>query len=462
VRWIAGVSRPETTLVAALGFCFAVALVAQWFGYSVALGAFLAGSLVAESGQEKQIERLVQPLRDVFGAIFFVSVGMLIDPALIAHHWAAVLALTAAVVGGKILSVTLGAFLAGNGVRTSLHSGMSLAQIGEFSFIIAALGLSLGATGAFLYPVAVAVSVLTTLSTPWLIRASGPVASWVDRKLPHALQSYVALYGSWIERLRAAPKQNAGTKKSVQLLVLDTVLLGALIVGVSLGHRKIVGLVGLEGPWSSAIVAAIAAVIALPFCLGILGATRRLGAQLAEAALPSRGRLDLAAMPRKTLVLSFQVMIALCVGVPLLAVTQPFLSGFPGAALLLCLLAILGVLFWRTAADLDGHLRAGTQLIAEVLATGATGELHPVEELLPGLGEPVSVTLKPDSPAVGKTLGELNLRGLTGATVLAIRRDHDVLLPGPKDVLRAGDALALAGAHEATDAAKQVLVGPAA
>ena len=115
VRAIVALGRPETTLVASIGFCFAIALLAQQAGYSVALGAFLAGSLVAESGQEKPIEHLIEPVRDMFAAIFFVSVGMLIDPALVARHWAAVLVLTLVVIVGKIVSVAFGAFLTGYG-----------------------------------------------------------------------------------------------------------------------------------------------------------------------------------------------------------------------------------------------------------------------------------------------------------------------------------------------------------
>src|SRR2546426_8367349 len=237
MRAIVRLKRRETTLVASIGICFTIALLAQVFGYSVALGAFLAGSLVAESGEEKQIERLVEPVRDVFGAVFFVSVGMLIDPALVAQHWGAVVALTAAVIIGKVLGVSLGAFLTGSGMRTSVQAGLSLAQIGEFSFIIAALGLSLHATGEFLYPVAVAVSALTTLFTPWMIRGSGPIAAWVDRKLPRPLQTFAALYGSWLEELRArrpAATAMTGLRRLLRLLVAPFHLAGVLLVGTPL------------------------------------------------------------------------------------------------------------------------------------------------------------------------------------------------------------------------------------
>src|SRR5438874_664809 len=163
VRAILKLDRPETTAVASVGICFAFALLAQRFGYSVALGAFLAGTLVAESQHGAAIEHLLQPVRDLFAAVFFVSVGMLIDPGLVRQHWAAILVLSAVVIAGKTAGVSIPAFLTGAGVRTSVAASMSLAQIGEFSFIIAGVGTSTGIVPDFFYPVAVSVSALTTL-----------------------------------------------------------------------------------------------------------------------------------------------------------------------------------------------------------------------------------------------------------------------------------------------------------
>jgi CPA2 family monovalent cation:H+ antiporter-2 len=182
MRAVVRLDRGETTVVASVGLAFGFALLALKFDYSVALGAFLAGAVVAESGVEKTVEHLVQPVRDIFAAIFFVSVGMLIDPSQIAEHWPIVLTFLFIVVLGKVFSVTLGAFIIGESIQTSLKTGMSLAQIGEFSFIIAGLGITTGATDNLFYSIAVAVSGITTLLTPWLIRAAGPTAAWVDRK----------------------------------------------------------------------------------------------------------------------------------------------------------------------------------------------------------------------------------------------------------------------------------------
>ena len=308
VRAINRLGRPETTLVASVGFCFGVSLLAHSLGYSVALGAFIAGSLIAESGEHHEIERLVTPVRDIFAAVFFVSVGVLLDPALIAEHWAAIAVITTVVVVGKVFGVALGAFLTGNSVRTSVQAGMSMAQIGEFSFIIAGLGLSLNATGQFMYPVAVAVSALTTLLTPWLIRASGPVANFVDRKLPRPVQTFAALYGSWVEQIRSKPHdktRGARTRRLIQLLVLDVVLLLAVLLGAAKGHASLAiylqEKIGLDPEMGRVIIWMIAAVIGVPLGAGVVRVGRRLGLTIAEAALPSvgEGKLDLAAAPRR-------------------------------------------------------------------------------------------------------------------------------------------------------------------
>jgi len=470
VRAIVKLQRPETTVIASIGICFAVALLAQSFGYSVALGAFIAGSLVAESGHDKEIEHRVQPVRDVFAAVFFVSVGMMIDPKLVAENWGAVVTFTLVVVLGKVVSVGAGAFLTGNGVRTSVQSGMSLAQIGEFSFIIASLGLTLGVVRPFLYPVMVAVSAITTLVTPWLIKGSGPAARVIDRKLPHPLQTFASLYGSWLERMRSAPRKEtagSGMRRMFVLLALDAVLLALVIIGAAIESGALVDWLGrtlaLTPVFAKAAVLVGAGFVALPFCIGIVRLAQRLGSRLAQLALPQSvpGKVDLGAAPRRMLVVALQLGCLLAVGVPLVTVTQPFLPGFQGAALLLVLTVVLGVGFWRGAADLQGHVRAGAQAIVEALAAQThvkDDELSGLHELLPGIGEPVPVRVAESSPAAGKTLAELDLRGLTGATVLAIRRDGaNVVMPGPKDVLKAGDVIALGGTHEAIDAAKTLV-----
>lgn len=476
VRAVRRLGRPETTLVASIGFCFAISLLAEGMGYSVALGAFISGSLIAESGEQEEIEHLVQPVRDVFAAIFFVSVGILIDPRLMATHYKPILILTAVVIVGKIVSVALGAFLTGNGVRTSVRAGMSLSQIGEFSFIIAGLGLSLHATRSFLYPVAVAVSAITTLTTPWLIRASGPVSNWVDRKLPRPLQTFAALYGSWIEQGgQARVTRGAVIRRLLRLLILDTTLLVFLGVGTAIGFRSLVATIaaklGVEPNVAKIAVGAIAVLMAIPLAFGMVRVASKLGLTIAEGALPSadEGKTDLAAAPRGVLVVTLQLGIIFLFGLPVLAITQPLIGGFYAPLFLVGLIVLVGISFWRGAHNLHEHVRAGAETIVEALLAQArpAGEtsdpppresLEPVHKLLPGLGEPTPVRLEIECASVGKSLAALNLRGLTGATVLAITRDGvGLLVPTATETLRVGDVLALAGSHEAIDRATELL-----
>lgn len=474
MRYVLRLRRTETTLVASIGICFAMAYTAHEAGYSVALGAFIAGMLVSESGYGEEIEHLIMPVRDMFLAIFFVSVGILIDPALVLEYWPAVAVFTVVVVAGKIVSVSFGAFLTGNGVRTSVEAGMSMAQIGEFSFIIASLGLSLGATRDFLFPVAVAVSAITTLSTPWLIRVADPVAEYVDRKLPRPLQTFLALYGTWLERLRvSAPAQPGGVRRLVGLLIVDAGVLAALIIGVAVWLDEATALlgrvVGLEAGSARVLILAAGGLLSSPLIVGIGRTARRLGSTLAAAALPSAGEgADFDAAPRRALVLMLQLGIAVLVGVVVVAVTQPFLPGFAGPIVLGALLVGFGIAIWRSAADLQGHVRAGAQVVMEALAAHARGgeearrdwQMQEIPRLLKGLGAPLAVELDESSPAVGRTLAQLNLRGRTGATVLAISRPGArVLIPAAGEQLQAGDVLALAGTQDALDAARAVLLG---
>ena len=421
---------------------------------------------------------------------------MMIDPVVIAEHWRAVAVLTLALIVGKLLAVSISAFLAGYPMRSAVQTGMSLTQIGEFSLIIAGLGLALGATRPFLQPVAIAVSAITTLTTPWLIRASGPVANFVDRKLPHRLQTFVALYGSWMARMRssaAEEKARSKARRAVQFLLLDVVLLAAVIIGASLEMERVRDIlsssIGMSDTVSGYAVLALAVLIALPLIVGAVRSARQLGLLLALRALPSAGdrRVDFAAAPRRVLFVTLQLGILLMAGIPLVAVTQPFLPPLRGAFVLIGIVALLGVAFWRSATNLHGHARAGAELIVSVLAqqmgkvkstarndgaapqaessvpvvTSDNPTLQDVDTVLPGLGEPRVARIDPACPIVDRTLAEIDLRGQTGATILAIMRAGEpVLVPDGHDFLRAGDLVALAGTEDSVEVALRMLAPP--
>lgn len=184
LRKIKKLLNEESLLVLSLALCFIMVWLATQAGYSSALGAFIMGSILAETTKAEKIEHLLSPLKDMFGAIFFVSVGMLIEPNTLVEHALPIALATLVLIFGKPFFVTIGALLSGQKLKTSVQSGMSLSQIGEFSFIIAGLGLSLKVTSGYLYPVAVAVSVITTFTTPYMLKASEPMYNFIRGKMP--------------------------------------------------------------------------------------------------------------------------------------------------------------------------------------------------------------------------------------------------------------------------------------
>lgn len=475
IRAVQKLEQPETTLVASIGICFAAALLALSFGYSVALGAFIAGSLVAESGQQIEIEQLVRPVRDVFAAIFFVSVGMMIDPTALTQHWGAVVSLTLAVILGKVFAVTIGAFLAGHGRRAAMKAGMSLAQIGEFSFIIAGVGVASGAIGGWMYPVAIAVSAITTLTTPLLIRLSNKAAASIDHWLPEPIQTVAALYTSWIERVRSAPRvptERSRTNRIIRIILLDAALITAIVIGVGVEIDRLSaivgGMLGMAPARVRFVVVLVSGLIAVPLLYGLINSAKTLGNHLARRAFAERqkGKVDPADAPRRALVILVQIAVVLAVGIPIVAITQPFLPPHQGSFVLLLLTLVLLITLWRNAANLHGHARAGAEIIAAALANqmasidGASEDtkmLEDVNAVLPGLGEPVAIRVVPESIAVGRSLGQLNLRGATGATVLAIKRgSKQIPTPLGREVIEAGDLVAVAGAHDALAIAREI------
>ncbi len=186
----------ETMLVVSLALCLGMVVMAAQAGFSPAFGAFIMGSILAETVEGEHIEKSIAPVKDLFGAIFFVSVGMMVDPAMILEYWGPILAIVAAILLGQTILGTGGVLLSGQSLKTSMQCGFSLTQIGEFAFIIASLGVSLKVTSDFLYPIVVAVSVITTFLTPYMIRLSVPAYNFVDKHLPmrwkHLLERYSA------------------------------------------------------------------------------------------------------------------------------------------------------------------------------------------------------------------------------------------------------------------------------
>ena len=174
----------EMLVIVALGLCFLMAVIATRAGFSSAFGAFVMGSILAETIEADKIIRLVEPVKNLFGAVFFVSVGMLVDPQILATQWLPIIVLTLTIIIGQAVFGSTGYMLSGQPLKTAMRCGFSMAQIGEFAFIIASLGLTLGVIGDFLYPIVVAVSVVTTFLTPYMIRAADPAYDFLERRMP--------------------------------------------------------------------------------------------------------------------------------------------------------------------------------------------------------------------------------------------------------------------------------------
>ncbi|MCR5482225.1 MAG: cation:proton antiporter [Clostridia bacterium] len=191
-----GLMNNETLLIIALAFCFIMVVIAHRTGFSDALGAFLAGSILAGTTFAERIDKLIQPLKDLFGAIFFVSVGMLVVPSMLVEHIVPILVITAVTIVGQNLFSTIGALLAGLSLHSAIRTGFSMVQVGEFSFIIASLGMNLGVTSSSLYPIIVCVCVITTFTTPMFIKSGEAAYEKVNRHLPKKLKAALKKYNS--------------------------------------------------------------------------------------------------------------------------------------------------------------------------------------------------------------------------------------------------------------------------
>ena len=263
----------ETMLITALALCFGMVVFASAVGFSAAFGAFVMGSILAETVEAQKIEHLVAPVKNLFGAIFFVSVGMMVDVALIIEYIVPILCIIVAIMLGQTILSTCGFLLSGQSLKTSMQCSFSLTQIGEFAFILATLGTSLHVTSDFLYPIVVAVSVFTTFTTPYMIRLAEPAYAVVARVLP----------AKWIAKLERnasdeaeEPETNemrqlwrAEFKKFILIMIINSVLCLAIIAIIYyFGVPLIYGL--LPDPWSGIVTAFVTLFICGPFLWSLM------------------------------------------------------------------------------------------------------------------------------------------------------------------------------------------------
>lgn len=220
----------ETLLILAIGLCLGMVVVATQVGFSAELGAFIMGSILAETTKAEKVEHLIKPVKDLFGAVFFVSVGMLIDPVTIMEYKWPVLLITLFTLVGKMLSTTVGALLSGQPLKQSVQVGMSMAQIGEFAFIVAALGLSLNVTSDFLFPVAVGTSAITTFTTPYMIKYAPGFYEFVVKVLPRKWVKNLNSYSSGAQHIQAESNWKKLIRSYINIVITNGIILLALFL----------------------------------------------------------------------------------------------------------------------------------------------------------------------------------------------------------------------------------------
>ncbi len=461
--YVARFKSNEMLLVTLLGLCFGFSLLAAKLGYSVALGAFLIGAVIAESRDIHRIETLIEPVRDMFSAIFFVAIGLLIDPKMLVIYWLPILVIALAVVVGKVVTCSFGAFVGGNDSRTSLRVGMGLAQIGEFSFIIASLGLTLNVTSKFLYPIAVAVSAITTLLTPYLIKSADGMVNWFDRMAPKPLVNGLEIYTSWVGQLGRHRTSLATTlvRRWIWQMALNAALMAAVfIAAVFVGQRPPDWLkrLGLGGEALKSLLWLVAMVISLPLFIATSRKLQALGL------LTAQSRVTKAAAGERTA--AFRVIVeqvisiggTIALGLYVLVLSSTLL---PTLDVLLVLIVLVMLIGWTLRRSFIRVYSKAQFALQETLTHPPPHRSDHAPAALPALlreAELETITITPNSAAVGKRIRELAVRTRTGATVVGIEREAVRLInPAADEEIQSGDHVLMLGSQAQLDAARSYL-----
>ncbi|MFW7378728.1 MAG: cation:proton antiporter [Oligoflexus sp.] len=439
-RFIHAVSKRgnnEMMIIVSLGLCLALVSLSAYFHFSVALGAFIMGSILAETNQAQRIEELINPLKDVFGAVFFVSVGMLLNPSIIMDNLLTITLICLVVIFGKVLSVSLGALTTGQTMSTSIHSGLSMAQIGEFSFIIATLGLSLNAIDEDIYPIIVAVSLITTFTTPYFIRAAPAVTSFVENNLPQPLRISIDEYGAWFQRRSTMSSFSQSFYLRLirwaasAIMVITIFVFSARRLAPWIENSFVAGNQGRTLAWVFAFI------ISSPFIWGMASAFRSKspdGKSVRD--FTYTGSLFLSRLLAILLVgfLSsefFPTWIALMITI------------FAAAGLLVLLKKRLEAYYhWFEEKFLSG---INTQTSNHPAAAAPPSHAH----LLPWEAHLVAIPVEADCNLVGQSLATIRVRERFGVSIVVIKRgNRDLITPNAHDLIFPGDTLLCFGNDE--------------
>lgn len=324
----------ETLLIISMGLCLGMAVFSVLCGFSLALGAFVMGSILAGTSYAERIEEVVAPVKDLFGAVFFISVGMMVQPDIITEYWRIILILSAAVILGMIIFGTTGMLATGQSLKVAIQSGFSLTQIGEFAFIIASLGMSLGVLDPTIYPIVVAVSVITTFTTPYFIKLASPAYNFLERHLPSKLLMLINRYSDECQNRRESTKVwSLLLKRYIWRIVIYAIILTAIELVVF--NFVYPWLEELIPSWSKLLSIVIALIAMSPFLMALSMPTSQKHEREVLARKYQHYRVPLVVMS------IFKLLIALAFIVYLIAKIYSFLFGLTGGVLILALILLV-------------------------------------------------------------------------------------------------------------------------
>ena len=435
----------ETLLVISIGLCFGLVALATHWGFSAALGAFLMGSILAETIEGEHIEHLTKNIKDLFGAVFFVSVGMMVNPATLVEHWLPILILTLVTIFCKSFFSATGTLLSGQPLKVSLQSGFSLAQIGEFAFIIATMGYSLGVMSDFIYPIIVTISVITTFTTPYFIRLANPFYDWLEPKLPSKFKIFLENYSSGGD----FTKDESDWKKLMKHYLINLLVYSVLSFAIIfLFHYLVCPFITKEltGHVPKLLIDLIDALLTIivmtPFLMGLVSINRK-KKEIAEKLIAenkvNRRRLANLALLRIFLA-AFLIMLVLFLNFRTTSWFFIFIS-----------LGIVVFLFFaqknfkahrimedRFLSNLnvrEEHARQKSPLRSSINSQLPNSDIHLAK-----------IIVSPDSPFTGKRLKELDLRGNYNVNIIKIIRGHkEIYLPDGNEFIYPSDLLTAIG-----------------
>ena len=419
----------EMLLIISIALCLMMVGLAANVGFSPALGAFIMGSIIAETTQAEHIEHLIKPVKDLFGAVFFVSVGMLINPeTLFTHTWPVVI-LTIVTLFGQSVSSTIGALFSGQPLKQSVQTGMSLSQIGEFSFIIAAMGMTLNVTSDFLYPIVVAVSAVTTFTTPFMVKFSTPFSEYLSKKLPRRWIKRIERYSANTQAIKSVSNwQIVINSYLTQLVVFSTIILAVIL----LSSKYLLPLVD-DFKYGNALGALITLVAVSPFLWAL--SLRRFAANEVSILIEERKY-------RGPIIMMFLFRLLLSI----------FFIGFllniffsPKIAFLVLIAAIIVYFIFQKRLNghyykIEGHFlkNLNDREIAKVKKN--ISSLSPWDEHM------AFFDIAPASDIAGKTLKELQIREQMGINIASIKRGEFMInIPKADERLFPGDEICVIG-----------------